>query len=109
MSSQRLSMTLNICVYGAEIRSAVEIVSAESELESMSIDDTESIGEWGEWGERGGIIILDLIDARLEEHDVSDHSSGKSESLLLRLALISSFCLSVIVIAVVLRNCRISV
>ena len=106
MSSQRLSMTLNICVYGAEIRSAVEIVSAESELESMSIDDTESIGEWGEWG---GIIILDLIDAWLEEHDVSDHSSGKSESLLLRLALISSFCLSVIVIAVVLRNCRISV
>jgi len=106
MSSQRLSMTLNICVYGAEIRSAVEIILAESESESMSIDDTESIGERGE---RGEIAILDLIDARLEECDVSDHLSGKSESLLSRLALISSFCLSAIAIAVVLRNCRISV
>ena len=66
--------------------SMVEIIS--SELESTSIDDAENIGEWGERGE-----MIEFVREILEDelHNISDDSSGESESLLSKLVVTSSF------------------
>ena len=65
----------------------VEIVSLESE--STSINDADNIGKWGERGE----IMIEFVHEDLDHelHNVSDHSSGESESLLSKLTITSSF------------------
>ena len=75
-----------------EISLMVEIIPSKSEL--TSIDNAENIGEWGEWGE----ITIEFIHENMEDesHDISDHSSCESESLLSKLTVTSSFHFSVI-------------
>jgi len=86
-------------MYGAATASVVETVSVDSE--SRDIEEVDDTGE----GREMSIGLSDLED---DSDDVSVHVSVSSESLLSKLALISSFRLSATAIVAASSTCSIS-